>query len=501
MSALLVGLDVGTSGSKALAIDAESGAVVASATREHRLDTPHPRWAEQDPNELRDAALGALADLARALGARARDVAAIGLTGQMHTAILLDDELCPVRPAMLWCDGRATDACAAITAKLGHEGLRRTVKNLALEGFTVPKLVWLREHEPAALARVRHVLMPKDWVGLALTGELGTDVSDAAGTLAFDPEARAWSGELIAALDLDASWFPPAGESGSRLGALCADAARATGLPEGTPVARGAADNAAGAVGLGVVRDGRAMISLGTSGVVLAHTAQLRVDPAMRLHAFSAAVPGASYLMGVMLSAGGALRWYRDAVAHAPYDAIVADAERAEPGAGGLVFLPYLAGERTPHHDAAARGAFVGLTLRTGQAELARAVLEGISFGLADTWAVLHALEPSVRPDEVRLTGGGARSAFWRQLLADVLDAEVTTTSSTEGPAFGAALLGGVAAGIDASVEAAAERTVEVRERLAPRPALVRRYAEVRAEYVAAYGDLRARFAALGTLG
>lgn len=507
---LTLGLDVGTSGLKALAIDAGDGAVVASATRDYPLATPKPRWAEQDPEDFARAAVAALADVAKALGPRANDVRAIGLTGQMHSAVLLDASRRVLRPAILWCDTRTTDECRAIERALGEDGLRRTVKNRALEGFTLPKLLWVRAHEPETFARVRHVLMPKDWVGLRLTGELGTDVSDASGTLAFDPEARAWSREAIEAVGLDPSIFPPAGESPSVLGTLRADVAAQTGLPVGVPVARGGADNAAGAVGLGVVRAGRAMVSIGTSGVVLVHTDALRVDRAMRLHSFCASVPGSAYLMGVMLAAGGALRWFRDVVARVPYDEITARAANSPIGARGIAFLPYLMGERTPHDDAAARGAFVGLTAAAGLDDLARAVLEGISFGLDDSLAIVRSLEPplAVGPmqkaadpvTELRLTGGGAKSAVWRQILADVFDADVVTTTSTEGPAFGAATLAAVAMGAAASVEEAADRFVRIETRTAPRREAVERYREPLRIYRALYGDLKQRFAELGNV-
>ncbi len=506
---VLVGVDVGTSGLKALAIDAESGAALASSTQGYPLSTPHPGWAEQDPADFKAALHLALQDLAAHLGKRASSVRAIGLTGQMHTAVLLDDRLDPVRPAILWCDTRTTAECEAIRARLGDDGLRRTVKNRALEGFTLPKLLWLRAHEPEAFERVDKVLMPKDYAGYLLTGAVSADVSDASGTLAFDPAARRWSAEVLAAFDLPASLWPEAGDSPSLLGPLAIEAARASGLPAGIPVARGAADNAAGAVGLGVVRPGRAMASIGTSGVVLAHTAGCAVEDRMRLHTFCHAVPGQHYAMGVMLAAGGALRWYRDTLSDGermaaeirgvdPYEIITDTASTARPGAGGLVFLPYLMGERTPHADALARGAFVGLTARTTKADVSRAVLEGITFGLADSLDLVR--EIGAPPREIRLTGGGAQSRFWRQMMADVFDTPVAVTTSTEGPAFGAALLGGVAAGVFASVEEAADALVHVTATVAPEPATAARYREVHAVYRALYGDLCARFKDLARL-
>ena len=509
---LLCGVDVGTSGLKAIAVDEETGRTEASATQGYPLATPRLGWAEQDPHAWEQALGLALRELTASLGRRAGDVRGIGLTGQMHSAVLLDVAKRPVRPAILWCDTRTTAECEAIRAALGDEGLARTVKNRALPGFTLPKLLWLRAHEPEAYALVDRVLMPKDWAGWLLTGEIGADVSDASGTLAFDPAARRWSDEVLHALDVPASLWPPVGDSPSVLGQLSHPMAALTGLPAGIPVARGAADNAAGAVGLGVVRPGRAMASIGTSGVVLAHTEGLLVEPEMRLHAFCHAVPGAYYAMGVMLSAGGALRWYRDVLCDGekmaaelrgadPYEIITDTASTARAGASGLVFLPYLMGERTPHADALARGALVGLTARTTKADISRAVLEGITFGLCDSLDLVRAASPpGARLDEIRLTGGGARSRFWRQMMADVFGVPVAVTTSTEGPAFGAALLGGVAAGAFASVEEAADALVHVTARVPPDPVATDRYREVHAVYRGLYADLRERFRALARL-
>lgn len=515
---IVIGIDVGTSGLKAIAVESERGAVVASAHREYPLSTPRPGWAEQEPEDFANEALAALGELARALGARRSEVRAIGLTGQMHSAVLLDEDRKVIRPAILWCDTRTTAQCAAIreNPKVGDAGLARLVGNRALEGFTLPKLLWLREHEPAAFERVRAVLMPKDYVGLRLTGELGTDDSDASGTLAFSPGDRAFSAELLDAVGVPRAFFPPSGPSPSPLGRLTSEVAAATGLPAGTLVVRGAADNAAGAVGLGVVRPGRAMASVGTSGVILAHTDGWIVEPEMRLHSFCHAVPGRHYLMGVMLAAGGALRWYRDILCDGervaaglrnvdPYEIITDTASTSRPGAGGVVFLPYLMGERTPHNDAAARGAFVGMTARTTKADLSRAVLEGITFGLADSLDLMRGVAQtngaaSVSIDEIRLTGGGARSPFWRQLMADVFGTQVAITTSTEGPAYGAALLGAAGAGVFPSVEEAADALVHVSSRVAPDPARAARYREIHAIYQGLYADLRSRFRALGAL-
>ncbi|MBI4950669.1 MAG: xylulokinase [Myxococcales bacterium] len=509
---ILIGIDVGTSGVKALAIDATAGSTLASATHELDLETPHPGWAEQEPEHYRAAARAALAEVATRLGPRRRKVRGIGLTGQMHTAVVLDAERRVLRKAILWCDTRTTAECARIEQALGRDGLRRHVGNLALEGFTLPKLLWLARHEPELWSRAALVLMPKDYVGLTLTGEVGTDDSDASGTLAFDSAARAWSEPVLRAVGVSRDLFPAAGPSTAVLGTLREAVARDVGLPAGIPVARGAADNAAAAAGLGVVRDGRAMASLGTSGVVLVHTDRHVVEPEMRLHSFCHAVEARYYLMGVMLAAGGALRWYRDTLCdgeklaaelrHAdPYELISEAASTSRPGAGGVVFLPYLMGERTPHNDAHARGAFVGLTARTTKADVSRAVLEGVSYGLADSLSLVRELAAAgtaPAPTEVRLTGGGARSPFWRRLLCDVLEASVCLTSSTEGPSYGAALCAGVAAGCFASLPEAADALVHVTSRLEPEPSLSARYRDTAAVYRALYHDLAARFRELG---
>ncbi len=506
---LLIGVDVGTSGLKAIAVDEQTGAVRASVTEEYPLSTPRPGWAEQEPGDFAKALVASLRGLTANLGKEARAVRSIGLTGQMHTAVLLDQDRVPVRPAMLWCDTRTTAECQAIEERLGNDGLRRSTANRALEGFTLPKLLWLKKHELASFARTSHVLMPKDWAGYLLTGELGADVSDASGTLAFDPAARAWSREVMEAFGVRPEIFPTAGESSALLGSLTAAVAEVTGLPAGIPVARGAADNAAGAVGLGVVRAGRAMASIGTSGVVLAQTEGLAVDPEMRLHSFCHAVPGEYYAMGVMLSAGGALRWYRDVLCDGermageirqeePYDIITDTASTARLGSGGLVFLPYLMGERTPYADALARGGLIGLTARTTKAEISRAVLEGITFGLADSLDLVRALGHA--PGEIRVTGGGARSLFWRQLMADVFGIPVAVTNSTEGPAFGAAILGGVAGGAFRSVAEAADALVHVTGRVHPEPATVERYRQVHGVYRGLYADLKSRFRELAPL-
>ncbi len=504
---LVLGVDVGTSGVKSLAIDTDTGEIVARGLEALPLHTPRAGWAEQDAMDMRHAAFASIRSMVAALGPRSRDVRAIGLTGQMHSAVVLDEAGVPVRDAILWCDTRTHEECRELRQALGSEGLAREAGNDALEGFTLPKLLWLRRHEPANFARVRHVLMPKDWIGYLLTGTFGADFSDASGTLAFHPGERRWNPRILDAAEIRASWFPDAAPSTAVLGGLSGGAARELGLRDDVLVVRGAADNPAAAVGLGVLSSDRAMVSLGTSGVVFQPTPSYVVDDGLRLHSFCHATDG-WYWMGVMLAAGGALRWYRDTLSDGeklaaelrrtdPYEIITEAASTSAPGAGGVRFLPYLMGERTPHRDAHARGVFAGMSGATTKADMSRAVLEGVTFGLADCTKLMREVGAAHRlpmAREVRVTGGGARSAFWRQLVADVLDVEVVLTNSSEGPALGAALLAAVGAGHVHSLPDACDRFVHVAERRAPEPSMTARYADAHEEFRSLYGALRSWF-------
>jgi xylulokinase len=432
----LIGIDVGTTAVKALAV-APSGEVLARATASYPLSTPRPGWAEQDPEDWWRATQTAL----DALGC---EPAAIGLSGQMHGLVALDSADRVIRPAILWNDGRTQRQCEEIEATVGLDRLIELTGNRALAGFTAPKLLWLRENEPDAFARIRSMLLPKDYVRLRLTGEKATDVSDASGTLLFDVGARAWSDPLLAALELDRSILPAALESPS-----------VTGSFGGVPVVAGGGDQAAGAVGVGVtVPGGPLSVALGTSGVVFAALPAFAADREARVHAFCHAVPGMWHAMGVMLNAGGALRWLRDATGGAPYDELMAEAAPWEPGVEGLTFLPYLAGERTPHADPEARGAFAGLSLRHDRGALARAVLEGVAFGLRDSLDLLRELGVEARV--ARASGGGAASDLFLRVVASALELPVERVAVDEGAAYGAALLAGVGAGVFASVEEAA---------------------------------------------
>lgn len=466
---VLVGLDVGTTGVKALALSPE-GEVLARAERGYPLSTPRPGWSEQDPEDWWRASEAALADLGV-------EPAGIGLSGQMHGLVCLDSEERVLRPAILWNDQRTGEECAEIEARVGLERLIALTGNRALTGFTAPKLLWVRRHEPELYARIAHVLLPKDYVRLRLTGERAIDVSDASGTLLFDVAGRRWSEEVLDALELPAAWLPEALESpavSGRWGAI--------------PVAAGAGDQAAAALGVGIDRPGPVAVVLGTSGVVFAALPAFQADPQARVHAFCHAVPGGWHAMGVMLSAAGSLAWLRD-VAGGTYDELTAEAERWEPGAEGLTFLPYLQGERTPHADPGARAAFTGLSLRHDRGALARAVLEGVAYGLRDSLDLLRAL--GVEAEVGRVSGGGARSDLWLRIVASALGIPLERTVSEEGSAYGAALLGGVAAGVFADVHEAVATCVRVRDTVEPEPGWREAYEEGHSRYQALYPALR----------
>ena len=469
----LVGIDVGTTGVKVIAISPD-GEVLGRAEEEYALSIPRAGWAEQDPEDWWRATQRALAALAL------REIAGIGLSGQMHGLVALDEADRVLRPAILWNDQRTAAECAEIEERVGLERLIRLTGNRALTGFTAPKLLWLRRHEPDVYARIAHLLLPKDYVRLRLTGERAIDVGDASGTLLFDVAARRWSEEVLAALELPAEWLPRALESPEVSGRTV----------EGIPVAAGSGDQQAGALGVGVDRPGPLSVALGTSGVVFAALPAYRSDPEARVHAFCHAVPGAWEAMGVMLSAAGSLRWLRDALAPgAGYDELVAEAGRWQPGTEGLTFLPYLQGERTPHADPNARGAFAGLTLRHDRGALVRAVLEGVAFGLRDSLELLREL--GVRPEAGRVSGGGARSDLWLRIIASVLGLPLERTAVEEGAAYGAALLGGVAGGVFADVHEAVAACVRVRETVQPEPAWREIYETGYDRYRALYPALR----------
>ena len=467
----LLGLDVGTSSVKGLLVS-PTGDVLARAEASYPLSTPHPGWSEQDPEDWWRATQAVLGEL-RAAG----PVTGLGLSGQMHGLVLLDAAGEVLRPAMLWNDGRTGEECAEIESRIGLARLVELTGNRALTGFTAPKLLWVQKREPHVHERIAHVLLPKDYVRYRLCGDFATDVADASGTLWLDVGSRAWSDEVLSALDVDRAWLPSVHES-----------PEATGTFEGIPVAAGGGDQAAGAVGVGVDRPGPVSVVLGTSGVVFAALDGYASDPEGRVHAFCHAVPGAWHGMGVMLSAAGSLAWLRS-VAGGEFSELVEEASRWEPGAEGLTFLPYLAGERTPHADPFARGSFTGLSLRHDRGALARAVLEGVAFGLRDSLDLVASIGGA--PLLGRVSGGGARSDLWLRICASVLELPLQRVELEEGAAFGAALLGGVAAGVFSDVGEAVSACVRPREVVEPVASWIGPYADQRSRFRDLYPALR----------
>jgi xylulokinase len=463
----LLGLDVSTTGAKALLI-AEDGRVVASHTTSQPISTPKPLWSEQNPADWWAGITASIRAALKQANATGADVSAVGLTGQMHGLVLMDAAGKVLRPSILWNDQRTQAQCDEMTEKIGFKRLIQLTGNRALTGFTAPKILWVRENEPEVYAKAAHILLPKDYIRFMLTGDYAMDVSEASGTSLLDVANRRWSSEVLAALDIPAAWMPELCEGPEITGAISPAEAEQTGLLAGTPVVGGGGDQAAGAVGVGAVEPGIVSLVIGTSGVVFAPLAQYAYEPDGRLHAFCHAVPGRWHFMGVMLSAAGSLQWFHDTLAERnSFDEMLAPAAEIPPGSDGLLFLPYLSGERTPHPDPLARGAFVGLTVRHTRAHMARAVLEGVAFGLKDGFNLIAA---AGLPDrlEVRVSGGGAKSPLWRQILADVLGATLVSTNSTEGAAYGAALLAAVGAGVFPDVQTACAQTIRTSEAVTP---------------------------------
>ncbi len=501
--AVLLGIDIGTSGAKTILLDAERGEVIARDLAEYPLATPRPGWTEQDPADWWQATCLTIRNVLQQSGVDPAAVQGVGLSGQMHGSVFLDAAGQVIRPALLWNDQRTGKQCDRINEKAGAL-LREEIRNPVLTGFQAGKIIWLRDEEPAHFDRVRRVLLPKDYIRYLLTGEFATEVSDASGTALLNVPARDWSTRLLDQLDLPRAWFPQVAESPAVTGTVTAKAAELTGLAEGTPVVGGAGDCAAGAVGTGIVHTGLLWVSTGTSGVIFAPADEPATDEDMRTHTFCHAVPGKWHIMGVMLSAGGSLRWYRDALGGAekavaaltgqdPYELICAEAAEAPLGGEGLMFLPYLTGERCPHPDPSARGAFINLGLRHDRRHLARAVLEGVAFGLRDSVEIMKA--SGVPMTEVRASGGGARSPLWRQIQADVFGLPIATINVEEGAALGVALLAGVGTGVWGTVEdacAAVIRTVSVTEPVADNVAAYE--ALYRELYQPLYGALREQF-------
>lgn len=508
----VLGIDLGTTGVKVLLLPTDLGEESGSgveATVEYPLSFPHPGWSEQNPQDWWHGTVQAIRAVLDRAQIDGRPIAGLALSGQMHGATLLDARGEVLRPCILWNDQRSAPQCREIEDRVGLSQLLKWVGNPALAGFTAPKLLWVRAHEPHVFERIATVLLPKDYINFRLTGEVATEYSDASGTLLFDVANRRWSVEMLQALEISSRMMPQALPSTTVMGSVSAEAANFTGLLAGTPVVAGGADNACAAVGASIIGPGDILTSLGTSGTVLAPVDIPRVDPRARLHTFCHAVPDIWYLMGVVLSAGGSLRWFRDALAsdvraraeadgRDPYDLLMEEAEHVPAGSDRLIFLPYLTGERTPHGDALARGVFVGLSPVHSRGHLFRSVVEGVTFALADSIAILRDLD--IQIDAVNVTGGGARSRMWRQMLADVFAARVQLAYGRAGPALGAAVLAAVGIGAFSDVREAVQLLGSDDQGVGPRPQAARLYRSYHARYDSLYPTLKESFAELATL-
>jgi len=489
---LLLGIDVGTGGSRAVVIN-ETGQIVASATVEHEpFASPQTGWAEQDPDDWCRASIAAIREVVSHDNVSPDEIAAVGLSGQMHGSVLLNERDEVVRPALIWCDQRTDKQCEQLTQQIGAEQLIKLTCNPALTGFTLPKMLWVRDNEPQAWQQVRSVLLPKDYVRFRLTGDKATDVADASGTLLLNVAERKWSDEMLAATEIDVSLLPTVFESPEITGTISSSAAELTGLRAGTPVVGGAGDQAGGAVGIGIVQPGAVSATIGTSGVVFAATNSPALDPKGRVHTFCHAVPGRWHVMGVTQGAGLSMRWFRDQFGAGmgegdPYDRMTEEAAQVESGSNGLLWAPYLMGERTPHLDPHARAALVGLTASHTRAHVIRAIMEGVAFSLRDSFEIFN--EMKVPVETIRLGGGGARSALWRQIQADIYGRAVATVEAEEGAAYGVAMLAGVGVRTWPSVDAACAEVVRTRDRVEPdatsKKTLDRQYKTYQAMYPA----------------
>lgn len=489
----LLGIDCSTTSSKALLID-EQGAVIAVASSPLRLQIPKPLWSEQNPQEWWGAVKTSVVSVLKQAGVAGEAVRAIGLTGQMHGLVLLDKSGNVLRPAILWNDQRTQSQCDEIHRRIGKERFIQITGNVALSGFTAPKILWVAQNEPDVYAKIAHILLPKDYIRYRLTGEYALDKADGAGTVLFNLKEREWSPEILAALDIPHAWMPPTLEGCEFTGTVTPDAASLTELKAGTPVVAGGGDQAAQAVGVGAVEPGVVALTVGTSGVVFATTPSALIESQGRLHAFCHAVPGMWHFMGVMLSAAGSLQWHRDTLApNMSFGELLTEAESVPAGCEGLLFLPYLSGERTPHPDPLARGAWIGLTLRHQRGHMTRALLEGVSFGLKDSFTLIKNAGLGYI-HQVRASGGGVKSNLWRQILASTLDAELVTVNTSEGAAYGAALLAGVGAGCWPDVDTACKTAVKLTGRILPDPQQTSVYREAYILYQELYPALKSTF-------
>ena len=504
----LIGIDLGTSATKTVLFDQECN-VVASATVEYPMYQPENGWAEQDPADWKNAGLATIKEVLQKSGVSGEDVKGIGLSGQMHGLVMLDENNEVIRPSIIWCDQRTGAECEEITRKVGKERLIEITANPALTGFTASKILWVRNHEPENYARCRHILLPKDYLRFVLTGVYATEVSDASGMQLLDVPNRCWSDEVLEKLDIDKSLLAEVYESPEVTGTILPEIAEMTGLSTSTVVVGGAGDNAAAAVGTGVVEDGKAFTTIGTSGVVYAHSDKIAIDPKGRVHTFCCAVPGCWHVMGVTQAAGLSLKWFRDNFCRNymekaekegvdPYYLMDKDAEAVPAGSRRLFYLPYLMGERTPHLNPDCRGVFFGLNAIHGQPELIRAVMEGVSYSLTDCYDILCGM--GVKPEEMMACGGGGTSALWRQMLADMFGCSVKTVASKEGPALGVAILAGVGAGLYPSVQEACRKFVKTAKTCGPIPENEEFYKKAHPLYQKLYADLEEDYRELAAL-
>jgi len=504
--ACYMGIDIGTSGTRAIIID-KKGRILGAASAAHPSYAPKPSWSEQNPADWWKTTCSSVRKAMRKARLKRGDIAGIGLSGQMHGAVLLDKADRVLRPAILWNDQRTGAECDEMTRTVGARRLMKLACNPALTGFTAPKILWVRNNEPKIYDKTRKVLLPKDYIRLLMTGEYATEVSDASGTLLLDISRRAWSKEILSRLQIPLDLLPACYESPEVSGKLTPGAARQLGLAPGTPVVGGGGDQAAGAVGNGIVKSGVISATMGTSGVVFAFSDKIAVDAAGRVHTFCHAVPGKWHVMGCVLAAGGSFQWFRNNLAQAeiaeakkrgidPYELLTRKAAKAPVGCEGLLWLPYLTGERTPHADPDARAGWIGITQRHTRAQLIRAVMEGATFSMRDSLEIIKGMNVKVR--EIRLSGGGARSRFWRQMQADIYGQTVSVINASEGPAFGVALLAAVGTGAFKSVVEACRATIRTVERTKPHPRNKRTYNDLYEIYRALYPALKAEYKKMG---
>jgi xylulokinase len=498
-----IGVDIGTSGTKTILIDS-SGNLKASATETYDLSTPRPGWAEQNPRDWWIATRESIRKVLADSSVDRNDIKGIGLSGQMHGTVFLDAKNRVLRPAILWCDQRTAAQCDYITETIGKARLTRLTCNPALTGFSAPKIIWLRDNEPEIYKKVEKVLLPKDYIRFRLSGEFAGEVSDASGTLLFDVSNRRWSEKMLEMLEIPKKWLPAIYESAEPSTKLRGDIAAELGLNTSTPIVGGGGDQAAGGVGNGIVKEGLVSTALGTSGVVFASSDSPKLDEQSRVHTFCHAADGIWHIMGVMLSAGGSLQWFRNQLGAEetsqaarkgvdPYEILTAKAENAPVGSEGLIFLPYLTGERTPYPDPSARGVFFGISPRHDKSHLIRSVMEGVTYGLRDSLEILRSMDIEI--NQIRASGGGARSKLWRQIQADMFNSPVVTIDKDEGPAFGVALLASVGAGEYSTTAEACRATISIKTELEPIPENVQRYDSYYQIYRKLYQDLKETFA------